>query len=355
MQTDVQPQSSEKQFVRRVGIALGLTLTAVLLLGLLGAAFDVLLLVLAATLIALPLRAGARWLSARTRWPEGVSLALVALLTLAILVGMGWLISSSIGGQIDQLQEKAPEILEKIEGNLRQTSLGRRLLGQDLTPEKLLEGGGSSRWLGRVSGALSATLGSLADLYVVLFLAAFLAAQPNLYRGGLVMLIPKPGRQRAGQVLDKLGETLLGWLGGKMFSMGVVGILSYLGLWALGIQLAGALALFAGLVAFIPNFGPLLALVPAVGMALLSGPQEALSVLLLYMAIQFVESNLVTPLIQNKVISMPPAMVFVSQLVIGIFAGGLGLAMATPVVAIVMVLVKMLYVQDVLKDDSVKV
>lgn len=354
MEPNQSERVSEALFVRRTCIVLGLTLVALLLVGLLGAAFDVLLLILTAALIALPLRAGARWLNRKTRWPVGVSLALVAFFVVGILAAAGWLVSASIGDQIDQLQEKAPEVIQNAENRLRQTSLGRRLLRQDVNPEKLLESG-SSGWLGRLSGAVSATLGTLANFYVVLFLGAFLAAQPDVYRKGLVMLVPKPGRKRAGEVLDKLGETLLGWLGGKVFSMAVVGVLSYLGLWALGIQLAGALALFAGIVAFIPNFGPILALIPAVGFALLSGPQQALYVVFLYMGIQFVESNLLTPLIQNKVISMPPALVFISQLVVGIFAGGLGLALATPIVAIVMVLVKMLYVQDVLKDDSVEV
>lgn len=343
-----------RSFVRRAGIVLGLTLTALLLLGLLGAAFDVLLLILAATLIALPLRVGARWLSGRTNWPVGLSLAIVGLLTIGVVVGFFWLISASIGGQIDQLQQRAPKAIQNAEAWLRQTSLGQRLLKEDINAEKLLQSG-STRLLGRITGALSTTLSILADVYVVLFLAAFFAAQPSLYREGLVMLVPKSGRKRAEAVLDKLGENLLGWLGGKLFSMTVVGILSYIGLWALGIQLAGALALFAGLVAFVPNFGPILALIPAVLFALLNGPQQALYVVLLYMSVQFVESNLITPLVQKKVISMPPAMVFIAQLVIGIFAGAIGLALATPIMAMSIVLVKMLYVQDVMKDDSVKV
>ncbi|WP_461072954.1 AI-2E family transporter [Spirosoma horti] len=341
-------------FVRRVGIILGLTLTALLLLGLLGAAFDVLLLILAATLVALPMRAGARWLSGRTNWPQGVSLAIVALLTVGVLVGVGWFITSAIRGQLDQLQEQAPKAIQNAKEQLQQTSLGKRLLEEDIKPEKLIQGG-SSRWLSRISGAVSATLGVLANLYVVLFLAAFLAAQPGLYQQGLILLIPKPGRQRAKQVLDQLGTTLLGWLGGKLFSMTVVGILTFVGLWLLGIPLAGALALFAGLISFIPNFGPILALIPAVLFALLEGPQQALYVGLLYVSIQFVESNVLTPLVQQRVIALPPALVLLSQLIIGLFSGLMGVALATPLMAIIMVLVKMLYVQDVLKDDSVKV
>lgn len=341
-------------FIQRTGIVLGLTLAALLLLGLLGATFDVLLLILAASLIALPLRAGARWLSRRMNWPEGVSLAIVAFLTITLFLGMGWFITSAMGEQIDQVVQQAPKAFQNAQEKLRQTSLGKRLLGQDIKPEKLL-GKGSSGWLSRISGVVSATAGSLANLYVVLFLAAFFAAQPDLYRQGLIRLIPKPGRHRASQVFDKIGVTLLGWLGGKLFSMTVVGVLTFVGLWILDVPLAGALALFAGLITFIPNFGPILALLPAVLFALLDGPQQALYVGFLYMGIQFVESNLLTPLVQQRVIALPPALVLISQLIIGLFSGGIGLALATPLIAIIMVLVKMLYVQDVLKDDSVQV
>ncbi|GAA4414404.1 AI-2E family transporter [Nibrella viscosa] len=346
--------TAKQVFIQRAGIVLALTLTALLVLGLLGAAFDVLLLVLAATLIALPLRAGANWLSKKTGWKEGIALAIVAILTLALLVGMGWFMSYSIGGQIDQLKAMAPRAIQNAEAHLRQTPFGEWLLENNVKPQRFLEGG-SSRWLGKISGVVSTTLGSLANVYVILFLAAFFAAEPNLYRQGIVLLVPKSGRKRAAEVLDQIGTTLRGWLMGKLFSMTVVGILTYVGLRLLGIPMAGALALFAGLITFIPNFGPLLALLPAVLFALLQGPQLALYVLLLYTSIQFIESNILTPLVQQRIISLPPALVLIAQLIVGIFAGILGLALATPIVAIVLVLVKMLYVQDVLKDDSVKV
>nr|WP_229374877.1 AI-2E family transporter [Fibrella rubiginis] len=147
----------------------------------------------------------------------------------------------------------------------------------------------------------------------------------------------------------------MNWLIGKLFSMIVVGVLSFLGLWLLGVKLAAALALFAGLITFIPNFGPILALVPAVLFAFSDGPQQVLYVVLLYTGIQLIESNLLTPLVQNKMISMPPALVLISQLIMGVFVGGIGLILATPVMAVVLILVKMLYVQDVLDDKSVKV
>lgn len=338
--------------MRRVGIVVGITLLALLLTGVLGAAFDVLLLVLAALLIALPLRAGAGWLSHRTRWPEGVALVLVTLVVVGVLGGMIWFLSVQIGDQVSKLIDQAPAALRQFQARVSGTRLGQRLSELAISPQKLLGGSG---WLSRASGVLSSTLGVLADGYVVIFLALFIAVQPKLYREGILLLLPKTGRRRGGQVLDQLNHTLVNWLLGTLFSMTVVGVLSGLGLWALGVPLAGALALFAALITFIPNIGPLLAMIPAVLLALSQGSQQALYVFLLYIGIQTVESNLLTPLVQRRLISMPPALILVGQLVIGLFSGVLGLMLATPIIAMLMVLVKMLYIQDVLKDDSVTV
>ena len=351
--TSTTSTTTEYSFVQRVSIAVSITLLAILLLWLLGSAFNVLLLVLAAVLIALPLRAGATWLHRRTGWPEGVALVLFVLVVVGVLTGIVWLVVTRVGDQFGQLQQQLPEALRSLQQRLAHTGWGQRLAAQDLDYEKMLKGG--SGWLSRVTGVLSSTVSLLADAYIVLFLALFLVIQPGLYRSGILLLIPPAGRPRGGQVLAKLNQTLVKWLLGQLFSMTVVGILSSLGLWALGVPLAGALGLFAGLITFIPNLGPVLSMVPAVLLALLHSPQQALYVVALYLGIQLIESNLLTPLVQKKLIAMPPALILVAQLVLGLYAGTLGLVLATPIMAIILVLVKMLYVQDVLNDQSVEV
>jgi predicted PurR-regulated permease PerM len=212
-----------------------------------------------------------------------------------------------------------------------------------------------SKLLTQATGVLSGTFGALSNVYVVLFMAAFIIADPTLYRRGIIWLVPQKGRKRTGEILDKLDKTLVNWLLGQLFSMTVVGILTAIGLWALGVRLAGVLALFAGLISFIPNLGPIIALIPALLFAFLDGPQQALYVLILYLSVQTIESSLATPLVQKKMIDMPPALVFGSQLVIGAFGGILGLMLATPIVAMLMILVQTLYVQDILDDKTMKV
>ena len=138
-------------------------------------------------------------------------------------------------------------------------------------------------WLQKGFGILSGLLGVLADLYVILFLGIFLTAQPALYKKGIITLFPLHKRPRTTAVLDKLSSTLFKWIIGKLCSMLLVGVLTILGLWLLSIPMAMALGLFAAIATFVPNFGPIIALIPAALIALLQGPTQALYIIALYM------------------------------------------------------------------------
>ena len=346
--------SSGSAYVWRVSVAVGITLLVLLLTGLLGTAFGVFLRVLAALLIALPLRAGADWLHRRTGLPTGLALVVVTLLVLGLLVGIGWLFSDRISEQVRGLQQELPQAVRDVQARVQGTQWGQWLNRENIDFTRIA--GGTSEWLSRATGIFSTTVSVLADTYVIVFLAVFIVAQPKLYRAGLVMLVPKAHRARATQVLDTISETLVKWVLGRLTSMLVVGVLTVLGLWALGMPMAAALGLFAGLVTFIPNIGPIISMVPALLLAFFNGgPPMALYVLLLYLGVQTLESVAVTPVVQQRLILMPPALIFIGQLIIGSYTGLLGLTLATPIIAILIVLVKMLYVQDVLGDDSVQV
>ena len=351
---DQAPTPSQTTYVYRVLIAVGLTLLVLALTGLLGLAFGVFLRLLAALLIALPLRAGAEWLHRRTGLPTGLALVLLALLVLGLLGGMGWLFSATLSEQLSGLQQQLPQALQDAQARVSGTQWGKWLAGENFDLRKLM--GGTSEWLGRATGIFSTTVSILADGYVILFLAVFLVIQPQTYRAGLVMLVPKAGRARANEVCDKLSDTLVKWVLGRLVSMAVVGVLTVVGLRFLGMPLAGVLGLFAGLITFIPNIGPVVSMVPALLLAFFNGgPHMALYVLLLYLGTQTLESAAVSPVLQQRLISLPPALILVGQLIIGSFTGLLGLTLATPIIAIITVLVKMLYVHDVLGDETAEV
>jgi predicted PurR-regulated permease PerM len=113
--------------------------------------------------------------------------------------------------------------------------------------------------------------------------------------------------------------------------------------------------LIAGLLSFIPNFGPIISALPALLLAFIASPITAVYVLGLYIGVQLIESNIVTPLIERETIELPPALTIASQLALAVLVGGLGLVLATPLLAVIMVLVQMVYVQDVLGDKEIEV
>jgi predicted PurR-regulated permease PerM len=347
------PSSDARQYVRRVTTAVGLTLLLLGMLVLFGALFQVLLLVFMAVLIILPLRGAARWVHEKGGWPMPLAAAAVVLAIIGTLTGAVLLLGPSISDQVAEGRRQLPALIERADAVLNETSWGADLLDRLPDPETLVAGDRSG--LKRIFGVVSGTFGVLADAYIVFFLVLFLGSQPRLYTEGLVALVPPSGRQRARHVLAKLGEVLLKWLTGKLLAMAVVGILTYVGLLLIGMPLAAALALFATLLAFVPNFGPVIALLPAVLLALPQGGSQVLYVVLIYGGAQFVESTFFTPLIQKRMVNIPPALIILSQVILGVFVGGLGLALADGLIVIVMVLVKMLYLQDWLRDDTVKV
>ncbi|MGQ0547871.1 MAG: AI-2E family transporter [Betaproteobacteria bacterium] len=142
------------------------------------------------------------------------------------------------------------------------------------------------------------------------------------------------------------------WLVGQVVLMAIVGTLTWIGLQLLGVPFALPLALFAGFAEFVPYIGPIVAAVPAVLVAFAEGPELALWTAGLYIAIQSVESYLLTPLVQHRAVYLPPALLLFSQVILGVTAGPLGVIVATPLAAAGLVAVQKLYVEDVLGDTS---
>jgi predicted PurR-regulated permease PerM len=230
-----------------------------------------------------------------------------------------------------------------MQARLGETEWGQILLARAPDPENL------ERYLGRAGGTLAATLGwtlgGLANLAIVLFVAVYVAADPDTYRQGLLRLVPPASRPRAEEVLARLGATLQRWLIGQLIAMVTIGTAVAVGLTLLGVPLALALGLLAGLLNFVPYLGPVLAFVPAALLALTEGVPTLLWVLGLYALIQALESYVVTPLIQQQAVALPPALIILAQVLLAVTVGWLGLLLATPLTAAVVVVIDMLYVE----------
>ena len=209
-----------------------------------------------------------------------------------------------------------------------------------------------SRVLGSLTGLLSALVAVLSHVLYVLFVSIFFAAGAETYINGVVKLVPKAHRPHAREVLRQLYKTLQAWFVGRLLSMVIVGTLIGLGLWLLGVPFAFGLGFITFLFEFIPTIGPWLAGIPAVLVALTQGGSAALWVAVLFLVLELLEGNVLLPLVQRRMIELPPALLLFSIFLMGTLFGFVGVLIAAPLVAVLLVLVKMLYVQDTLGDET---
>lgn len=346
---DTPPDGINGIYVRRVLIAVGISVAVVGLLALLWYAIDVLLVVFAGTLVAVLLRAPANLLARHTPLSGGWSVGVVIIALALLLWGGGRLMAPTVMDQFDTLSRTLPQVVETAKQQVTGNPWGDRLLRQ---AQSINWRSPRMNLLGRVTGAVSSVFGFLANVGIILVLGVYFAIQPRPYIDGLVKLVPVPGRSRAREVLRGIGQTLQWWMVGKLASMALIGVLTGLGLWLLGIQLALALAVLAGLLSFVPYLGPIVSAVPAVLLAFTQGSQQAFYVILLFLGVQAIEGNVLTPLVQQKAVNLPAAMILFAQIMLGVLLGAMGVVLATPLAAMLFVVVRMLYVEGVLGDTD---
>lgn len=308
---------------------------------------DVALLVFAGILLAVFLHGGGHWIATRLGIADawGVGLFLTGIvLALALFVVV---VAPSVADQVAELSRRLPEALLSLRDRVKDYDWGPDLLDR-LTPETLLSSEGRTAAL----SAATSTFGALGNFVVILFVGLYGALDPGLYQPGLTLLLAPSLRPRANTVLQEAAATLRSWLLAQVLAMTVVGVLTALGLWLAGVPLAFALGLIAGLLAFIPNIGPVLAITPALLLALPDGSTTVLIVLAIYLGVQALESYVITPLIQQESVSLPPALVIAAQVLFGVLFGLLGLALATPLAAVTMTIVRLVYVEGYLARET---
>ena len=200
-------------------------------------------------------------------------------------------------------------------------------------------------------GFVGSTVEIVVYLLLILFLSLYIASDPGVYHRGLVHLVPHKSRARAELVFARIGIVLRQWLLSQLVAMVTLGAAWAIALSALHVKAAIALAVIAGLLEFVPTIGPVMAVVPALSMALLDSPTKALSVLGVYVVIQALESNLLIPMLMQGRLELPPALTITAQALMTLAFGFIGLMVAVPVTAAILVPVKLLYVEDVVGDD----
>lgn len=311
-------------------------------------ALNVLMLIFAGVLLAVLLRSLADWLGAYTRLPSTVSLVVVVVLLVLTMVGVTWLIAPRVSVQVEELSATIPEAVRQIETQLEGTTWGHGL-SEVFDVEKLGQEFPQILW--HATGWLSTGIGAIVSFVIVLFIGIYLAVDPLLYTSGILRMVPYHFRPRTQEVLGALGFTLRWWLLGQLAAMTAVGVMTAVGLWMLGVPLSLTLGLLAFVLDFVPYVGPIIAAIPAVILGLAESPMMGLYVVILYVVVQQVESMLIAPLVHKKTVMLPPVLTVVAQVLLGILAGPLGLLLATPLMAATLVLVKMLYIEEVLREE----
>jgi len=258
--------------------------------------------------------------------------------TLLLLILLTGFIGTTIQRQAAELSDALPNTVRTAREKLSHSTIGQKIL-------KYSSGDNSQKLLDTASTLFSTSFGFVGELYIILFFGIFFTADPSLYKKGILSLFPKNKKNTGERMLHRIGIALKGWLKSILISMVLISILLAGSLALIGLPVTIVLGLFAGMLEIIPNFGPIIAMIPGVLLGLTIGTKTAVIVALTYIICQTIVGNLATPLIQKKIIHLPPAVTFMSQLIMGLLYGVLGIILAVPLLSIIIILIDELYVK----------
>ncbi|WP_027124976.1 AI-2E family transporter [Gelidibacter mesophilus] len=302
------------------------------------ATFNIVMLVLAGALIACYFRGISSFLKRKFNINGKLSMTISVLGSFLIFAGMMYLVGATIWNQTVSLKESLPELTKSLKNFLEQSDIGQDILAwaNDIQSSK--------EFSNFISTFFLTTFGSIANIYIIILTGIFFTIAPNLYVNGISQLVPPPHRERAKEIMENLGTSLTKWLAGKFIAMLAVFILTAIGLLILDVKHWLILSILAGLLNFIPNFGPLISAVPALLVGLSQDLNLAIIIGIMYLAIQLFESSFITPKAQYHLIRIPPALIILAQIFVGALTGLLGVIFATPLMLIIIILVQELYV-----------
>jgi predicted PurR-regulated permease PerM len=327
-------------FFKRVLIVIGVAVTPVLIWYL----FGVVLMAFGAIILAMLLCLGAEPIEHWLRLPQWAALILSGLLIFVVIAGTAYLFGTQISGEFQDVMQRTTAASADIEKSLQGTAAGRFLL--------------QHMWNGNLSlsdvlpGLVRTSTTFVEAVIIMIICGAYLAAQPRLYRKGVIWLFPPRHHARAAEIYDGIGEALRLWLLGQLLEMLVIGLLSTFVVWLIGVPSPLALGLIAGIGEFIPYLGPILAGIPAVLVALTKSPETALWTLLAYLVIHQIEGNMVAPLIQRRMVAIPPAVMVLGIVAITYLFGAVAVIFAAPIAVVIFAAVNLIYVRDTLHEKT---
>ncbi|MBX3085901.1 MAG: AI-2E family transporter [Anaerolineae bacterium] len=199
---------------------------------------------------------------------------------------------------------------------------------------------------------VGSVLSTFLSILIIIFLSLYFIADPKTHSDGMIRLFPKSYRPRANEIMVELFHAIRHYLKAQLVLMLLIGISTGIMLAILGVPLYSALGTITGLFSFVPNFGPIIALIPILAVAIINTPDKILLIVLVFYILQFVQSQIITPLLLGQGVNLPPAVILLSQIIAGIFFGFLGLLLAVPLAAIIVTLIREVYIKDILGDKG---
>jgi len=341
----VSANSNDKAFGRKLLTVFSIILLSIIGLFLLYRLTDMMLVIFAGILLAVFFSGLTQIVQKYTKLPYPYSLALVIILLIGLTVFLTWFIVPRVTDQADRLMRSIPNATDTIKSFLEKYKISERVFGSPANPQQFLP-----NLLDRVSNLFTVTMGAVIDAFIILFLGIYLAINPQMYIRNFIKLFHPKRRERLHEVFKTLGIALQWWLLGRFTLMIVLGILTYIGLTLIGIPMALTLALIVALLSFVPYIGAIVSVIPAILVALADHPIKALYVLIVYAIVQLLESYIITPYIQHKAVSLPPALIILAQIIFGVLAGVLGAFLATPLMVVLVIIIQLLYIEDILGD-----
>jgi predicted PurR-regulated permease PerM len=326
-----------------------------------------LFLIFAGMLLGVALNTMTNLLGRTAKLPHALRLAVVCLALVAVLSGIVVLGGATIAEQASALSDTIKSQLVSVKSFLEKNGVDTSYF--DFTKEPAsatdastpttpgaaathnLPGAGAlassgSAIIGQTFKILFGIVGGVGNFFIVLFLGLAFAAQPSIYRNGLLFLVPTKHRPRATIIVDHIGETLERWLMAQIITMAAVFFVTWVGLAIIGIPSSFILGIQAGLLAFIPTVGAILGGLIVVLASLASGWIAALSAFILFLGVHAMESYVLTPIIQRQALDIPPATLFAFQILLGVVFGIWGLALALPLMAIAKVMIDHFKAED---------
>lgn len=327
---------SDRVFMRRLLLAVAIAAVAFAVFKL----SDVLLLVFAAAIVGLGLDALAVRLRRLTGMPRGAAIAVSLLAILGVVAGIVAIFGTQIAAQLGQVSERVPEAIQRLLAKGDASSIRSLVQGStfgDLVANALSWG--------------STLFGAAASLVLVIAGGVYFASDPGLYRRGLLALLPSSAQPAVADALEESGLALRRWFGGQLLAMVLVGLMTAVGLWLIGVPGYLGLGLIAGLTEFIPILGPIAGAVPAVLLASMQDWTTVLWVIGLFVVVQQVENNVILPVVTGKAVLMPAAVGLFGVVAAGVLLGPLGLLLGYPLTIVADVLIRRLYVEEALQRD----